>query len=69
VDEGPIYGCCPISMTPANMGNVIRSSAMDPRFRGDDDSHRHGPPLSRLCCINGGNRGCSRIRWMRLIDV
>gem|GEM_PF-4801704 len=24
-------------MTPANVDNIIRSSSMDPRFRGDDE--------------------------------
>jgi hypothetical protein len=27
-------------MTPANLGNIIQSSAMDSRFRGNDDLQR-----------------------------
>ena len=39
-------------MTPANMGDAIGSSSMDPRFRGDDDlfADDNGPFAGMTIC-------------------
>jgi hypothetical protein len=67
VDERPSYGLCPGSVTPANSGNIICQSAMDPRFRGDDglqrDDVQHDGVHPRSIARKWARRG--RIRALR----
>jgi hypothetical protein len=68
VDERPSYGLCPGSVTPANSGNIICQSAMDPRFRGDDglqrDDVQHDGVHPRSIARKWARRG--RIRALRV---